>query len=98
MSREGIDVAKKKREVAAAQVRQEIQKDKDEKARELEKRKEAQRKEVEQRQRERRKGTLGNLREAMREIFYGKHHKTTGENENENTAPSKNTEKPHMGG
>lgn len=98
MSREGIEVAKKKREVAAAQVRQEIQKDKDEKAKELEKRKEAQRKEVEQRQAERKRGTLGNLRQMMREVFYGKPNETTGEIKNENTAIHETTEKHDMGG
>ena len=98
MSKEGIEVAKKKREVAAAQVRQAIQKDKDEKAKELEKRKEAQRKEVEQRQAERRRGTLGNLREVMREALYGKPREITGENENENTAIHEKTEKHDMGG
>lgn len=98
MSKEGIEVAKKKREVAAAQVRQAIQKDKDEKEKELEKRKEAQRKEVEQRQAERRRGTLGNIRKVMREALYGKTPEKTGGNENENTVIHQTTEKTDMGG
>jgi len=78
-----IPTARKKLAVAHQEVRDEIEAEKEQKEKDRLARIEKHNQEVEARMKERR-GTLGNLREQIRAVFYGDP-QNTGQNENQNT-------------
>jgi hypothetical protein len=78
-----IPTARKKLAVAHQEVRDEIEAEKEQKEKDRLARIEKHNQEVEARMKARR-GTLGNLREQIRAVFYGDP-KNTGQNENQNT-------------
>ncbi len=78
-----IPTARKKLAVAHQEVRDEIEAEKEQKEKDRLARIEKHNQEVEARMKERR-GTLGNLREQIRAVFYGDP-KNTVQNENQNT-------------
>jgi hypothetical protein len=75
---ESIPTARKKLAVAHQEVRDEVEKEKEQKEKERLARIEKHNQEVEKRAKERR-GTLGNLREKIREVFYGRPPENTGQ-------------------